>query len=432
MKRTPDDDFEGRAEKIRDQAAAWVARIDSRGTPEEWAALDAWLAANPRHRAEFLRHSVAWRRADALKNLAPLGGAVDADLLDPARFESDLSSSEEHALDESVGTSIDAEAVDAQRGEKESASPPARVAHGRPLRVVASTANPAVSDRQWAAVRRYRERQAEPANDETARAGASRGEASRFKSLFTSRLAASVAILAAVGIGGMGAWYAVERSAVDVYSTHVGEFHRVSLSDGSTVALNTDTEVRVRYRNKTRHVELVRGEALFEVAKNPERPFDVEAGDTTVRAVGTAFSVRLHDEDRDEQVDVVVSEGRVAINPPSKQTYAAGSVATVRNGRVRATTIEAEDITGKLAWTTGRLVFQGEKLSDVVDEINRYNPRKLLVADPDIAGLRIGGTFQATDPDGFARALDRTFGIKSHLVSRPFGSDVIRLDSGVP
>ena len=75
---------------------------------------------------------------------------------------------------------------------------------------------------------------------------------------------------------------------------------------------------------------------------------------------------------------------------------------------------------------------QGEKLSDVVAEINRYNDRKLQVTDPDIAGLHIGGTFQATDPDGFAKALESTFGIKSHLVIRSFGNDVIKLDSGVP
>jgi transmembrane sensor len=429
MKRTPDDGFEGRAEQIRDQAAAWVARIDTRGTPEEWAALDAWLAANPRHRAEFLRHSVAWRRADALKNLAQLGREADPDLLDPIRFDAEPSSSEEHAHSEGAAASVEAEPLIAQEIDAEAARAPARVVHGRPLRVVASTATPGASDRQWAAVRRYRERQVESASEESART-AEAGAPSRFKSLFGSRLAASVAVLAAMG--GVGTWYAVERGTVDVYSTQVGEFHRVSLSDGSTVALNTDTELKVRYSNKMRRVELVRGEALFEVAKNPERPFDVAAGNTTVRAVGTAFSVRLHKESRDAAVDVVVAEGRVAINPPSRQTYAAGSVATVRNGRVHATTLAPDDITGKLSWTTGRLVFQGEKLSEVVDEINRYNVRKLLVADPDIAGLRIGGTFQATDPDGFARALDRTFGIKSHLLSRSFGEDEIRLDSGVP
>jgi transmembrane sensor len=250
--------------------------------------------------------------------------------------------------------------------------------------------------------------------------------------LGTSRLAASVTVLAITTLGGIGAWYAVEQRSTQTYSTHIGEFHRVVLEDGSSIQLNTDSEVRVHYSSRHRHVDLTRGEALFQVAKNKEKPFDVEAGDTTVRAVGTAFSVRLHEAGANERVDVVVSEGRIAINPPSTQTYAAGSVASVRNGRVDATIVEGEDITSKLAWTTGRLMFQGEKLSDVVEEINRYNLRKLQVTDPDIAELRIGGTFQATDPDGFARALGATFGIKSHLVPKSFGGDVIKLDSGVP
>src|ERR1041384_8327975 len=81
------DEFEGRAKEIEQQAAEWVARIDLRGTPEEWTALDAWLNTSPRHRAAFLRLSVAWRRADELKKLAPLSGAVDPDLLDPARWK---------------------------------------------------------------------------------------------------------------------------------------------------------------------------------------------------------------------------------------------------------------------------------------------------------------------------------------------------------
>jgi transmembrane sensor len=104
----------------------------------------------------------------------------------------------------------------------------------------------------------------------------------------------------------------------------------------------------------------------------------------------------------------------------------------VRNGRIIATTHHAADITSKLAWTEGRLVFQGEKLSDVVEEINRYNLRQFEVADPDIASLRIGGTFVANDPEGFAKALDRSLGIKSRVEEQPFGPDVIRLDSGVP
>src|SRR5262249_44619804 len=161
--------------------------------------------------------------------------------------------------------------------------------------------------------------------------------------------------------------------------------------------------------------DLTRGEALFQVAKNKERPFDVEAGHTTVRAVGTAFSVRLHETGPNERVDVVVEEGRIAINPPSAQTYAAGSVAIVRNGHDEATVLDREDISSRFAWTNGRLMFQAEKLSDVVDDFNRYNLRKLRVTDPDIAGMRIGGTFQATDPERFAEGLGTAFGIKSHV-----------------
>src|SRR5262245_2901793 len=90
MTRTQDD-VEGRANEIEQQAAQWVARIDLRGTPEEWSALDAWLNKSPRHRAASLRLSVAWRRADELKKLAPLSGAVDPDLLDPARWKTEPS-----------------------------------------------------------------------------------------------------------------------------------------------------------------------------------------------------------------------------------------------------------------------------------------------------------------------------------------------------
>ncbi len=400
------DDFEDSrrrlANEIDQQAAEWVARIDLRGTPDEWSALDAWLNASPRNRAAFLRLSVAWRRADELKRLAPIGGGGDPDLLDPARWQS------EPADDEA----LEGRAV--------------------PLRVVASTETPASADKDWAAARVYRTHNDASANDDEDTFFTHDVAASRLRAIATSRLAAAVTAFAVISVGGLGAWYAVEQTNTQTYSTHIGEFHRVTLEDGSTIALNTDTEVRVHYSSGARHVDLTRGEALFQVAKNKARPFDVEAGSTTVRAVGTAFSVRLHDSGSNEQVDVVVSEGRIAINPPSSQTYAAGSVATVRNGRVNATVLDSEDITSRFAWTTGRVMFQGEKLSDVIEEINRYNLRKLQVADPDIAGIRIGGTFQATDPDGFARALAASFGIKSHLVTRSFSTHVIKLHSGVP
>jgi transmembrane sensor len=419
------DEVEGRANEIEQQAAQWVARIDLRGTPEEWTALDAWLNTSPRHRAAFLRLSVAWRRADELKKLAPLSGIVDPDLLDHARWKSEPS---DDAVLEGRTIAVDPRRTDdTPRPAAHAAA--ARNTPARNLHVVASTETPASTDKDWTAARVYRSRTDDEADMFTHQVS---GRVGRFRALATSRLAASVTVLAITSLGGISAWYAVEQRNTQTYATHVGEFHQVTLEDGSRISLNTDSEVRVRYSSNYRHVDLTRGEALFQVAKNKEKPFDVEAGSTTVRAVGTAFSVRLHEAGANERVDVVVSEGRIAINPPSKETYAAGSVASVRNGRVGATIVASEDITSKLSWTTGRLMFQGEKLSAVVQELNRYNLRKLQITDPDISDLRIGGTFQATDPDGFARALGATFGIKSHLVPKSFGGDTITLDSGVP
>src|SRR5262245_58651227 len=150
------DEFEGRANEIEQQAAEWVARIDLRGTPEEWTALDAWLNTSPRHRAAFLRLSVAWPRADELKSLAPLSGAIDPDLLDPARWKTEPS--EDAALE---GRTI---ANDPRR--KDDTHRPAAAAHvaaarttpARNLRVVSSTENPLPTDTDWAAARVYRSR----------------------------------------------------------------------------------------------------------------------------------------------------------------------------------------------------------------------------------------------------------------------------------
>src|SRR6185312_14687788 len=180
----------------------------------------------------------------------------------------------------------------------------------------------APADNGWAAARVYRSRDNAPANDDVDMFTHDvSGGIGRFRTLASTRLAASVTVLAITALGGIGAWYAVEQRNTQTYATHVGELQHVTLEDGSIISLNTDSEVRVRYSSRYRHVDLTRGEALFKVAKNKEKPFDVEAGSTTVRAVGTSFSVRLHEAGTNERVDVVVSEGRIAINPPSKQTY---------------------------------------------------------------------------------------------------------------
>jgi transmembrane sensor len=234
-------------------------------------------------------------------------------------------------------------------------------------------------------------------------------------------LAASVLLVA---LGGT-VWVLVARSGWEVYHTEFGGFQRVVLADGSTAMLNTDSRIRVRLSSNRREVVLEKGEALFTVAHDTRRPFDVSAGDTVVRAVGTAFSVRLREH---RQVDVLVTEGRVAIDPADElpdskvpepaatktmSTLAAGeSTSVAAHKTLKVQKVADEDLTHKLAWTQGRIWFDRVSLAEAVAEFNRYNRRQLVINDSSIAGLHIGGAFEATDLDSFVAAL-QTFGIRA-------------------
>jgi transmembrane sensor len=159
-------------------------------------------------------------------------------------------------------------------------------------------------------------------------------------------------------------------------------------------------------------VRLERGEARFQVAHDPARTFVVSAADASVRAVGTAFSVRLRDA---EQVEVLVAEGAVAIDssrvahtPPLN----AGEAALLLPDRLSVSRVEPQQLERRMAWTTGKLQFRGEALDQAVSEFNRYNRRQLKLADASLAPLRVGGTFDATDPESFAAALASTFRLR--------------------
>jgi len=178
----------------------------------------------------------------------------------------------------------------------------------------------------------------------------------------------------------------------------------------------------VRMTDSRRDIMLTRGEALFHVAHDSKRPFYVMAGGAVVRAVGTAFSVRIRDS---EHVDVLVAEGRVAVGPPGTEAnfenpsllatatkVSASEAASVRRNSVSIRSVQPEDVTRKLAWTAGHLAFQGETLDDAVQEFNRYNQRQITIADPSIVKVQVGGIFLTTDPDSFIAALQRSFGIR--------------------
>jgi transmembrane sensor len=250
-------------------------------------------------------------------------------------------------------------------------------------------------------------------------------------------------VLALVAVGTFQ-WLSERSSGWHAYATDYG-FKKIVLDDGSIVHLNTHSAIRVRLSSDHREVTLERGEALFKVAHDSSRPFDVEAAGTTVRAVGTEFSVRLREPGEQtfgrKDVEVLVKEGRVAIDPPkgelertaalpaSVSTLSAGETVTISANRVHVEKVADTDVDRKLSWTEGRLWFERQRLADVVAEFNRYNRRQMVIADPAIADIRIGGGFEATDPESFVAALERTFGIRAFPSPSSGGDDpdVIRL-----
>ncbi len=189
-------------------------------------------------------------------------------------------------------------------------------------------------------------------------------------------------------------------------ATGVGELRSVPLKDRSVASVNTDSQIDVDMTPQIRHVALVKGEAWFEVAKNPEVPFVVSAGDIRVRAVGTAFSVRRHE----NGADVLVTEGTVEawnINDISRRvTLTAGHEAfvPVRPESV-AVTYRPAEVERRLAWREREIVLNSETLAEAVAEFNRYNERQIIISDPALGEQKLVGGFHVDQPETFARAV---------------------------
>lgn len=252
------------------------------------------------------------------------------------------------------------------------------------------------------------------------------------------RLVVAAAAVAAIFLGGL--LFLRTRPSSDAAAratdytasatTHRGELRTVALPDGSTIRLNTESAVDVRYDAHARTVQLGRGEAHFIVAPDAARPFTVTAAGVAVRAVGTAFNVRFHP----DTIEVLVTEGRVAVRerpeparppasapppaPLSPRTLAAGeSLALPREDRAAAiasvlpppTVLTPAEIERALAWQERRLEFASAPLAAMVAEFNRYNRHQLVISDPELAAQRFGGTFRPDDPAGFVRVLEANF-----------------------
>jgi transmembrane sensor len=190
-------------------------------------------------------------------------------------------------------------------------------------------------------------------------------------------------------------------------STAVGEIREVPLVDGSRVTLDTASRIAIDYRRETRIVRLESGEALFEVAKDPKRPFIVQAGEVRVRAIGTAFLVRRRSP---SDVDVTVTRGAVEVwretqRPVQVVQLKAGSGTSLTSASIappqQLSTTELGRVTG---WKSGVVDLNGRTLAQAAAEINRYNRHPVVVADPRLGSERLVGNVSASDPAAFAAA----------------------------
>ena len=234
-----------------------------------------------------------------------------------------------------------------------------------------------------------------------------------------------------------------------LYTTQVGEQKTIQLPDGSELILNTDSQIVVNYQSDHRLLTLQKGEAHFEVAHDPERPFDVIATQGRVRAIGTAFTVR-----KDQQaVSVYVTEGVVEV----QRGFGAGAESTSHNTAQPAPTSasaaakqqphkataapvavtvpagqqavysqasnspiavrDSKDIDKKLSWREGKLVFNGEPLSQVIEEFGRYTDTRIIIPSKKVRSLKVGGIFEIGDTVAMLDALEQGFGIYANYMS---------------
>jgi transmembrane sensor len=246
---------------------------------------------------------------------------------------------------------------------------------------------------------------------DTSRSG---GSALKRRTVLVGGAAAGVAIAAG------GAVWLTHMLARETYSTRIGETKEVVLSDGSLVTLNTNSKIQVHYGETRRQIQLLQGEALFDVAKNRKRPFVVMAGDTQVRAVGTSFTVRLLPE---QPVRVLVREGVVEIKRPEVPQappvrLAANTMAIAPpEAPISTEAVPRIQVTRNLAWREGRIAFDNETLANAAREFRRYSDIQIRVP-PEFENQTITGLFVSNDPVGFARAAAISLNLQVDVANR--------------
>jgi transmembrane sensor len=235
-------------------------------------------------------------------------------------------------------------------------------------------------------------------------------------------LAAAAAVTGVIG---------ADLLAAKTYRTEPGEQRRLRLADGSTVMLNTRSQLRVRFDKDERRLFLDHGQAWFQVAKDAQRPFRVFVGQDEVRALGTAFDVRREG----QRATVTLEEGKVAIFRDTtsqrlpataaggKSKLLAGPVAPsvilspgdeVRLIPAAAPAVVAVDLAHVQAWRTERVILESTPLGEAVAEFNRYGGPRLVLGDADLSTLPVSGVFHTDRPQAFAEAIALSFPVEAH------------------
>lgn len=199
------------------------------------------------------------------------------------------------------------------------------------------------------------------------------------------------------------------------YSTGIGEMRSIRLSDGSTVHLNSGSALAVAINEQSRQLELLKGEALFEVSPDGNRPFRVHAGQGTVTALGTAFNIRL----RDQSTQVTVTEHSVVVKlDDSDKTAKLEQGQQLNFDRQHGISdSRVADTYAITAWQRGKLVFQNQALGEVIDELNRYQRGFLMISDASIADRLVNGVFRTDDPMAVVGALQTSLQLNSTRIS---------------
>ena len=220
------------------------------------------------------------------------------------------------------------------------------------------------------------------------------------------------------------------------YETAIGEQRTLILEDRSLVQMDTNSRLHISYSEDKRQINLEQGKAYFDVAKNPNRPFEVYASTGMVRAVGTAFSVFIDNSD----IRVTVNEGRVNLArvgeaPVNKSNHKKAPTTDVflsldrgqsaLFNQAEETMIELADseLSRQQAWRRGLLIFAGEPLAEVVSEVSRYTSTTIEISDPELRQILIGGRFRAGELEALIDVLEAGFGVEVSYI----GKDHIQL-----